>query len=170
MDAAELWDLYSQQRVFTGRTHIRGEELPDGLFHLVVHVWIKNAKGEYLISQRAASRPTYPLMWECVGGSVLAGETSIAGAIREAKEEVGIDLEKSHGKLLFTKVRRVIDGRKFNDIMDVWCFAYNGEISLSNATSNEVAQCCWMTLPQIRKLWDSGKMVETPGYFFDIKE
>ena len=58
-------------------------------YHLVVHVWIRNSKGEYLISQRSANRPTYPLMWECVGGSVVKGEDSLQGAIREAKEEVG---------------------------------------------------------------------------------
>ena len=31
-------------------------------------------------------------MWECVGGSVVKGEDSLLGAIREAKEEVGVDL------------------------------------------------------------------------------
>ena len=50
----ELWDLYTKDRVPTGQTHVRGEKLPDDLFHLVVHVWIKNSRGQYLISQRAA--------------------------------------------------------------------------------------------------------------------
>lgn len=31
-------------------------------------------------------------MWECVGGSVIKGEDSLQGALREAKEEVGVDL------------------------------------------------------------------------------
>ena len=39
------------------------EQLPIDGYHLVVHVWIRNSKGEYLISQRSANRPTYPLMW-----------------------------------------------------------------------------------------------------------
>ena len=54
-------------------------------------MWIRNSKGQYLISQRSANRPTYPLMWECVGGSVVKGEDSLQGAIREAKEEAGVD-------------------------------------------------------------------------------
>ena len=65
----ELWDLYDEQRRLVGTDHLRGQELPDNRFHLVVHVWIKNSQGQYLISQRAADRPTYPLLWECVGGS-----------------------------------------------------------------------------------------------------
>ena len=38
----EKWDLYTKDRVKTGRSHTRGEELPEGLFHLVVHIWLKN--------------------------------------------------------------------------------------------------------------------------------
>lgn len=95
----EKWDLYTKYREKTGKEHIRGEEIPEGFYHLVVHVWIRNRKGEYLISQRSASRPTFPLMWECVGGSVIKGESSIEGAVREVKEEVGLDLEQEAGRL-----------------------------------------------------------------------
>ena len=76
----ERWDLYTEDRKLTGETHIRGMELPENKYHLVVHVWIKNSQGKYLISQRSANRPTFPLMWECVGGSVLYGESSLQGA------------------------------------------------------------------------------------------
>ena len=162
----ELWDLYNEHREPTGRTHIRGEVIPDGYYHLVVHVWIQNSKGEYLISQRAASRPTCPLMWECVGGSVLAGETSLEGALRETKEEVGIDLTPDCGRVVFTRVRSVIEGKVYSDIADVWLFRYDGEISLSNATTDEVAQVHWMTPAQVRELFDSGRLVESLGYFF----
>ena len=47
----ELWDLYDEQRRLVGTDHVRGEELPDNCFHLVVHVWIQNRHGQYLISQ-----------------------------------------------------------------------------------------------------------------------
>ena len=83
----EIWDLYTKYRKKTGKEQIRGAQIPEGYYHLVVHVWIRNKQGAYLISQRAANRPTCPLMWECVGGSVLKGEESVDGAIREVKEE-----------------------------------------------------------------------------------
>ena len=105
----EKWDLYTKYREKTGKEHIRGEKIPKGFYHLVVHVWIRNRKGEYLISQRSVSRPTFPLMWECVGGSVLMGESSIDGALREVKEEVGLDLKPETGRLLFTKLRGTDD-------------------------------------------------------------
>lgn len=161
----ELWDLYTANRTPTGKTHARGEALPDECYHLVVHVWIQNSKGEYLISQRSANRPTCPLMWECVGGSVIAGETSLDGALREVREEVGIDLRAADGKCVYSVTRSMVNGVKFNDILDVWLFPYDGEVSLARATTDEVAQTKWMTPAQIQALLDSGEMVNTLQYF-----
>ena len=161
----ELWDLYTRDRHPTGETHIRGEKLPPERYHLVVHVWIKNSQEQWLISQRAASRPTFPLKWESVGGSVTAGEDSQTGAIREAKEEVGVDLDPTLGRLVNSTVRE-----HFQDIKDDWLFIYDGEIDLRNATTDEVADMRWMTVEEIRALYDTGELVHTLGDFFDDPE
>ena len=161
----EKWDLYTKYREKTGREHVRGEKIPEGFYHLVVHVWIRNCKGEYLISQRSASRLTSPLMWECVGGSVLIGESSIDGALREVKEEVGLDLEPETGKILFTKIRST-----FNDIVDVWLFEYDGDLHLDDATTDEVSDCRWMTVSEIKKLYEDNRLVQTLDYFFCAME
>lgn len=166
----ELWDLYNENRELTGRDHVRGEEVPQGYYHLVVHIWIRNSKGEYLISQRSADRPTSPLMWECVGGSVIKGEDSLTGALRETQEEVGLTLPPEGGKLVYSAVGRVVNGVKFTDILDVWLWEYDGPVSLEQATTNEVAQTAWMTPAQIRELYDTGKLVDTLGYFFEQVE
>ncbi len=121
----ELWDLYNERRELTGRDHIRGEEVPHGYYHLVVHIWIRNSKGEYLISQRSADRPTCPLMWECVGGSVIKGEDSLTGALRETQEEVGLVLSPENATLVYSVVGRVVNEVKFSDILDVWLFEYD---------------------------------------------
>lgn len=158
----EFWDLYTENRERTGEIQIRGEQIPDGAFHLVVHVWVKNSKGEYLISRCSAARQSFPLMYECVGGSVLQGEDSLHGAIRETEEEVGVRLQAENGKLLFSEVRR-----QFQDILDVYLFSYNDEINLSRATTDEVSESGWMTREQIRNLYERKEFVETLGYFFE---
>lgn len=163
----ELWDLYDENRNPAGREHIRGNDIPDGYYHIVVHVWIRNSKGQYLISQRSANRPNLPLMWETVGGSVLKGETSLQGAVREVKEEVGIDVNGTENNLVFSQVRKVINGKKFNDILDVWLFEYNGEVQLDNATTDEVEQTKWLNVAEIKELYESKQLVSTLGYFFD---
>ena len=169
----EKWDLYTKYREKTGKEQIRGERIPKGFYHLVVHVWIRNRKGEYLISQRSLSKLTFPLMWECVGGSVLMGESSIGGALREVKEEVGLDLKPETGKLLFTKIRCVdvkYEYKEFNDIVDVWLFEYDGDLHLEDATTDEVAYCRWMTVSEIRKLYEENRLVRTLDYFFCVME
>ena len=89
-----------------------------------------------------------------------------SGAIREAKEEVGVDLMPENGQVLFTKTRKIIEGKIFNDIMDVWLFEYEGEVDLGNATMDEVAQVAWMNREQIKELFDANMFVDTLEYFF----
>ena len=163
---AEIWDLYDANRELLGKDHVRGEQLPIDGYHLVVHVWIRNSKGEYLISQRSANRPTFPLVWECVDGSVVKGEDSLQGALREVKEEVGVDLLPEKGHVILSDIKKIEFGKVVNKIVDVWLFEYDGEVDLSNATTDEVAQVAWMNRSQIKELFDANMFVDTLEYFF----
>lgn len=78
-----------------------------------------------------------PLKWECVGGSVLKGEDSLTGALRETKEEVGLSLDPEFGKLVRSTIGRVVNGVKFSDIVDVWLFKHDGPESLEMATTTK---------------------------------
>ena len=160
----ELWDLYSADRTKLDRTHVRGARLPDDGYHLVVHVWITRPDGRILLSRRAASRPTFPLLWECVGGSVLAGEDSLAGACREAYEEVGIRLSPANGKLLFTKTRHDSDGKRYHDILDVWHFVTDAMPDLAAATTDEVCETREVTPDTLRALDAEGLLVPNLRY------
>ena len=170
MESKEIWDLYNEKRELTGRDQVRGEEIPQGYYHLVVHVWIRNRCGKYLISQRSADRPTHPLKWECVGGSVLKGEDSLTGALRETKEEVGLSLEPKDGKIVRSTIGRIVNGVRFSDIVDVWLFPYDGPVSLEAATTKEVVQIAWLDKKQIKELFDQGDFVDTLRYFFEEKQ
>ena len=163
---AEIWDLYDENRELLGKDHVRGEQLPIDGYHLVVHVWIRNSKGEYLIAQRSANRPTFPLVWECVDGSVVKGEDSLQGALREVREEVGVDLLPEKGQVILSDIKKIEFGKVVNKIVDVWLFEYDGEVDLSNATTDEVAQVAWMGRSQIKELFDANMFVDTLEYFF----
>lgn len=167
MQNIEIWDLYDKQRHLVGRDHIRGEKIPQGYYHLVVHVWIKNRNGEYLISQRSADRSMHPLKWEFTGGSALKGEDSLTAALRETKEEIGLTLSPNAGKIVSSLVGRIINGVQFSDIVDVWLFEYNGPVDLTNATTTEVAQVAWLNKEQIKRLFDDNEFVDTLGYFLE---
>ena len=81
---AEFWDIYDAERRLTGKRHRRGDPLLEGEYHLVVHIWVRNSTGAFLITKRADGKEPFPGKWECTGGSALAGERS-RGASRNAR-------------------------------------------------------------------------------------
>ena len=89
----ELWDLYDEHGSPTGETWMRGDArpLPEGRFHIVCDVLIRNADGEYLLTQRDPHKDMFPGAWEAsAGGSALAGESPAEAAEREMLEETGL--------------------------------------------------------------------------------
>ena len=72
----------------------RGKKYPSSLYHIVVSVLLINKEQKILVTLRNPSK-THPLCYEITTGSVLKGETPRQGAVREVKEEVGIDLKES---------------------------------------------------------------------------
>ena len=94
----EFWDIYDAKKNKTGKVAERGVyKFKKGEYHIVVTGIIINSKGEILITKRAEHK-RHGGLWECNGGSILKGETSIQGMIRELKEETG--LEVNYGELI----------------------------------------------------------------------
>lgn len=87
----ELWDAYDAQfNKIAGKTLVRGEPVPQGLYHLVCDVIVRHTDGAWLLMQRDPRKP-WGGMWEATaGGSALAGETPLECAVRELREETGI--------------------------------------------------------------------------------
>ena len=71
-----------------------------------------------------------------------------------------------NAKLVFSKIRKNVNGKKFNDIVDVWLFQYDDEVILSNATTDEVEKTVWMNRSEILDLFEQKKLVDTLKYFF----
>ncbi len=112
---AELWDVYDKNRNKTGRTHLRGTPLGDGEYHLVIHVWVRDRDGRFLLTRRAPDKFPFPDCWECTGGSALAGETSEEAALRETYEETGLDHTAARRECMISYTRGDWHG-------DVWLF------------------------------------------------
>ncbi len=88
----EIWDAYDRQfnKIENVRL-VRGEVVPEGLYHLVCEIIVKHTDGTYLLMQRDYKKHLGG-MWELTaGGSALTNETPIACALRELKEETGIE-------------------------------------------------------------------------------
>ena len=87
----EIWDAYLPNGILAGCDLVRGEPIPNGLYHLVSEILVRHIDGDYLLMQRDPRKPNYGGFFEATaGGSALKGEDAITCARRELLEETGI--------------------------------------------------------------------------------
>lgn len=147
----ELWDVYDENRVKTGRLHRRGDYLKPGEYHLVVHVWMRNRQGKFLITKRAPNKG-FPNMWESTGGSALSGDDSLTAAIREVKEETGLTLCPERGQLVMSE-------RKSDYFRDVWLFCQDFALEDVVLQPGETTDCRWADWEEITAMYNKGDFV-----------
>lgn len=150
-NAGEAWDVYDANRQKTGRIHHRGDPMPEGDRHLVVHVWMRNSQGEYLLIRRSPQKG-FALMWETTGGSALAGDDSITAALREVKEETGLDLLPENGQLFET-----LWGEDY--ICDIWLFHQDFDLADVVLQEGETCGVQYAAAEQVLQMDESGELV-----------
>ena len=92
----ELIDILTSTGAFTGKTCLKSEAHLKGLFHQTVHVWFYTDTKKILLQKRASVKKVFPNHWDVsVAGHISAGERIEKAAIREVKEEIGIDIKES---------------------------------------------------------------------------
>lgn len=147
----EIWDIYDKDRHLTGRKHRRGDFLNKGDYHLTVHVWMMNSQGEFLITKRSPNKG-FPNMWECTGGSALAGDDSLTAAIREVREETGLELQAENGSCILTFL-----GDDY--ISDVWLFCQDFDLADVKLLKGETCDKMYASPEKIRSMRDNGSFV-----------
>ena len=91
----EIWDILDKNGNPKGYTHLRGEPVADGDYHLVVDVFVTTPDKKLLLMRRHPDKP-FGDSWEITGGSAVAGEESLTAAQRELAEETGLNLPKEN--------------------------------------------------------------------------
>ena len=87
----ELWDGYLKDGTLANVDLVRGEPIPDGLYHLVCEVLVRHIDGSHLLMKRSTAKPNYGGWYEATaGGSALKGESAYTCVKRELLEETGI--------------------------------------------------------------------------------
>ncbi len=150
----ELWDLYDENRNPLHMTHIRGARMKRGTYHVAVGIWTVNDRQEILVTLRSHEKPDWPDMWENTAGSVLAGETSRQGAVRELFEETGI--RATEDELFFLGTER---GR--TTIGDCYIVRKNVDIGDIVFQEGETVNAKWVTLRQLDEMI-AGELIAPP--------
>ncbi len=149
--AGELWDIYDGERRLTGRTQPRGKVLAPGDYHLVVHVWIKDGLGRYLLTKRSPNKG-YGGLWESPGGAARAGDNSLSACLREIKEETGLSLDPEKGKII-----KSYRGEGY--FCDVWLFRQDFSLEEIVLQEGETCDCRRATAREILEMHRQGLFV-----------
>lgn len=93
--ADEFINILDERGKLTGEIKLKSEAHRLGLFHSSVHIWFYTSKKEILLQKRAPYKDTFPNLWDVsVAGHISAGETPEYSALREIKEEIGLEITK----------------------------------------------------------------------------
>ena len=157
--AGELWDVYDENRNPTGRVHRRGDYMREGDYHLTVHVWMRNSRGEFLLTKRSPNKG-FPNKWETTGGSAIAGDDSLAAALREVREETGLFLKPECGKCIYQL-------KADNNFSDIWLFQQDFDLKDAVLLEGETCDIRYASVEELLKL-DAGGLLVPYSYLNDL--
>jgi len=164
MDIIEYLDIYDENKNKTGKKKIRYKEpLVDGEFSVGVQATILNSKGEILITQRSADSRVCPLMWECNGGAVLAGEEFLDALVREISEEMGLSLKKEDA-IYLKSVKRP------HHFKEIYLFKKDILASELKFVDGEALDAKWVDIETFVKMFEEKEIVQSVDFDKDDYE
>ena len=151
----EQWEIYDSNGNPTGEIMNKNDQkvFDKGFYHLGAEVWIVNNENKILIQKRSKQKRLDPNVWAMTGGSVILGEKSNETIVREAKEELDIDININELKLV-TKFKT---GTVW---VDSYLVKHDYDISKMNFKEDEVADAKWATWEEIDTLVKNGDFME----------
>lgn len=156
----EYWDIYDENRKFTGKTIKRGDSFAEGEYYVCCEIWIMNSRNQMLMTQRHPAKKAGGL-WEFSGGGVLAGEITKQAAVREISEELGVIIDESEMELL-----EVFKNRNY--FMDI--FVIRKDIDLKELTlqPDEVVDAKYLSSDEIANMIAEGRVVRSVGARYEM--
>lgn len=164
----EYFDLYDYKGIKINKKMTRGSQMKKGEYHKVVHIWIRNSLGEYLVQQRNKASDINPYQWAPTAGAVSSGEEPLLAAMRETEEEIGLKLttdELNHLDTFF------VENDYSNYIVEIYLVNKDVVIEDLILDNVEVKAISYKTKAQIFKMidantfWDFLKYLPEYDYF-----
>lgn len=157
----ELFDVIDENGNKTGVVKERGVAHEEGALHATVHTWIVrlNEKSGYdvLLQKRSACKDSNPGSYDISSaGHVEAGAEYLESAIREMKEELGIQARADQLTLVGQhrgQFEAVFHGRMFrdNELSMVYLYQEPVECEKLILQESEVESVIWMDFEECRK-------------------
>ena len=150
----ELLDVYTRDGEYLGvqprELFVKGNP---GFYNKPAWTWVYNSKNEVLVQKRASTKKVYPDYWDMsCAGHIDAGESVIQGVMREAKEEIGIDVKEEDCEFKFEFIED-----NLGELGQVYFIKVDKDINDFIIQEEEVAEIKWVSLDELREMLYSDK-------------
>ncbi len=150
----ELFDILDPSGNPTGLKTERGVAHREGAWHATAHIWIvrpgENGGYDVLLQKRSEEKDSNPGGYDISSaGHVMSGDTPLASAVREMREELG--LQVSPEELTFVGMHKgsyeaVFHDRPFKDREYASVYLYTKPVDISELSlqKEEVSEVMWL--------------------------
>ncbi len=148
----EILDIVNENGIPTGKTIDRDTAHAKGIPHRTSHVWIvrkKHGKLQVLLQKRSEEKDSYPGCYDISSaGHIPAGVDFIPSALRELKEELGVEADAGQlvycGQRHFT-FRAAFHGKPFfdNQVSNIYLLWLDQKAEEFTLQKDEVSEVKW---------------------------
>lgn len=153
----ELLDIVDECGIPTGAVVEREEAHRRGIRHRTSHVWLlrkRHGVTQVLLQKRSLNKDSFPGCYDTSSaGHIPAGESYLQSALRELREELGVDAQEEAllycGQRQF-EFREIFHGREFLDhqVSNVYVLWLDIEETEFSVQRSEVDSVLWMDWEQ----------------------
>ena len=155
----EMWQLYDFNENPIEVVDRNNPKVWDkGIFHMGADIWMINDDKKILVQKRSKYKKLEPNVWAMTGGSVIYGETPTQTIVREAKEELGIDLNPN-------RLQFMTEFKTQNVWVKTFILKQNLDISQMIFSEDEVADAKWLTWNEIDDLVKDDNFIQNRWNF-----
>lgn len=151
----EWLDIVDENGIPTGEIVERTKAHAEGIRHRTAHVWLMRDRGkgmEVLLQKRSADKDSFPGCYDISSaGHIPAGVDYLPSAIRELKEELGLDAKEEDFHFCGRRSlywEDIFYGKKFadNQVTNVYYLWKDVEPEQLTLQESEVESVKWMNL------------------------
>jgi len=151
----EWFDLLDKNGKIIGKAPRHAVHGNPSLLHATVHLHVFNDRGQLFLQKRSQKKDLYPGYWDtAVGGHINSGERVEQALVREAAEELG--LEVNHPRPLF---RYIMRNQYESELVHSFEMQHNGPFKMDES---EIEDGRFWSAFEIRKM--IGKNILTPNF------
>ena len=172
---SEIFDIVDEQGLPTGETVDRETAHREGILHRTAHLWMMRRREtgvEILVQKRSAGKDSFPSCYDISSaGHIPAGVDFKPSAVRELKEELGLDALEE--ELIYCGTRRIRNEKEFhgrmfrdNQVSNVYCIWRDVEPEECVLQEEEVEEVKWILLQECKNRVEA----EDPAFCIKMEE